>query len=84
MARLEQVGEVGEVGEVVEAGKLVVFLAQAVLETVAEMGEQGAPGGVLYAALMVYGIGLETFESIMEGLVAVGKLRRSGDLYYAV
>lgn len=54
----------------------------AVVETVAESGPHGAPGGVLYAALMQYGCTLDTFEKIMEALVQAGRLERHGHLYF--
>lgn len=59
-------------------------LLNAVVETVRETGDHGAPGGVLYAALMNVGITLEQFETLMGALVEAGKLRRSGNLYFAV
>jgi hypothetical protein len=45
-------------------------------------GSLGAPGGVIYAALMGQGCTLSQFESLMAGLVRAGKLRRDGDLYF--
>lgn len=58
------------------------MLLDGVLESVAAAGPLGAPGGVLYAALMVHGLSLGTFESIMGALVRIGKLRKSGELYF--
>ena len=54
---------------------------QAILDAVKEAGDLGAPGGVLYAALLGR-MSLAQFEQIMAALVRMGKLRREGDLYY--
>jgi hypothetical protein len=59
-------------------------VCNAIVETVKEMGKQGAPAGPLYAALMTTGMTLENFEQIMSGLVAAKMLRKSGQLYYYV
>lgn len=58
------------------------WLCRIIVETVEETGEHGAPGGILYAALMNVGVSLELFEMIMGTLVEAGKLRKSGDLYF--
>jgi hypothetical protein len=57
-------------------------LADTVVEAVGEAGELGAPGGVIYAALMQYGCNLSQYESLMSALCRAGRLRRGGDLYY--
>lgn len=59
-------------------------LVGAIIESVREMGEQGAPAGPLYAALMTVGITLDQFNTIMEALVKRGVLRHSGHVYYYV
>jgi hypothetical protein len=56
---------------------------QAILDAVREAGPIGAPGGVLYAALLGR-ISLPQFERVMGALVKAGKLRREGDLYHWV
>jgi hypothetical protein len=56
---------------------------QAILDAVKAAGDLGAPGGVLYAAL-IDRISLWQFEQIMEALVHMGKLRKRGDLYHWV
>jgi hypothetical protein len=53
---------------------------QAILDAVKEAGDLGAPGGVLYAAL-IGRMSLGQFEQIMAALVSMGKLRKRGDLY---
>jgi hypothetical protein len=60
------------------------MIADAVIDSVKAAGSLGAPGGVLYAALMAHGCTLEQFESIMSALVQAGKLTQRGHLYFAV
>lgn len=64
----------------------VVYLANAIVDSVRESDRNcmGVPGGPIYAALMAHGCSLHQFEMIMSGLVRVGRLTRSGDLYRAV
>lgn len=57
-------------------------ILDAVVESVAVAGSQGAPGGVLYSALMAHGCSLNQFQSIMGALVSTGKLRQEGNLYF--
>jgi len=57
-------------------------VADAIIESIDLAGPQGAPAGVMYAALMSYGITLSQFEQIMAGLCGAGKLRKSGHLYF--
>ncbi len=57
-------------------------IINAVTESVAAAGPLGAPGGPLYAALMTQGCTLNQFESLMGGLVRIGKLRKSGQCYF--
>lgn len=64
--------------------KLLRKVTTAIVETVQEMGTQGAPGGPIYAALMTTGMSLEQFEMIMNELVQGKVLRKSGQLYYSV
>lgn len=55
----------------------------AILDAVTASGPTGAPGGVIYAALMGQGCSLSQYQSMMAGLVSLGLLRRDGDLYFA-
>ena len=55
-------------------------IAEAVIEVVNET-PQGAPGGLLYAALMNH-MTLDQFESLMRLLVETGKVVKRGDLYF--
>jgi hypothetical protein len=66
-----------------EKQKAVWMILETIIDSVREAGSLGAPGGVLYAALMAHGCTLEQFEAIMAALVRTGRLRKSGQLYYA-
>mgnify|MGYP001005788984 CR=1 FL=1 len=55
----------------------------AVTEAIAAAGETGAPGGVLYAALMSQGCTLSQFESLMGALCRTGRIVKRGECYYA-
>jgi hypothetical protein len=59
-------------------------IADSVVDAVKVAGDHGAPGGVLYAALMRYGCTLEHFEQIMGALVVAKKVVKRGQLYFAV
>jgi predicted oxidoreductase (fatty acid repression mutant protein) len=56
----------------------------AVYETIKEAGEQGAPSGVIYAALMGFGCSLEQYNAIIDAMIATKKIRRSNHLLYAI
>ena len=60
---------------------LLRTIAKAILESVRAAGSLGAPGGVMYAAMMEQGCTLNQFEQIMSGMVKAGWLVRDGDLY---
>ncbi len=66
-----------------EALRALLQIGQAIVETVDECGDQGAPAGVLYAALMERGCSHEQFEAIMAGLVGAGRLEKRGHVYYS-
>jgi len=67
-----------------EQAKALRMICDAVIESVKVAGPLGAPAGTLYAALMTHGATLEQFESLMAGLVKIGKLTKQGHLYFAV
>jgi hypothetical protein len=54
----------------------------ALVETIKAAGPSGAPGGVMYAALMTQGCTLEQFEALMGCLVRSGVVRKSGNCYF--
>ena len=66
-----------------ESRALLKLICDAIIEAIGTT-DQGVPGGPLYATLMPYGITLEQFETIMSTLVAVGQLRKEGQLYFRV
>ena len=59
-------------------------LLKIIVEAVKDMGTMGAPSGPMYAALMSTGMTLDQYQTIMDGLVAAGKLKRRGHVYFAV
>jgi len=61
----------------------ITAAVDAITEAVAAAGDRGAPGGVLYAALMDK-ITLAQFQALMACAVAVGKVEKRGELYFAV
>jgi len=63
--------------------KALQMIVAAVLEAIQAAGPTGAPGGVLYAALMAQGCSKSQFDSLMAALVSTGKVRRDGDVYHA-
>jgi len=58
-------------------------VANAIIDSVKAAGSIGAPGGVIYAALMGHGMNLSQFTSIMDALVRANRLTKQGDLYFA-
>lgn len=58
-------------------------IAGVILDAVKVAGPLGAPGGVLYSALMAHGCTLHQFEQIMAGLVRAGMVCRDGELYFS-
>lgn len=57
-------------------------IVAAVVDAVREAGPLGAPGGILYAALMTQGCTLSQFESLMAALCRTGKLEKRGECYH--
>jgi len=58
-------------------------LCAIIVKAVKDMGTMGAPSGPMYAALMSTGMTLDQYQTIMDGLVAAGKLKRRGHVYFA-
>ncbi len=63
--------------------KAIRMIADAIIDAVKAAGPLGAPGGIIYAALMAHGCTLDQFNTLMSVLTQAGKLRRSGDLWHA-
>lgn len=59
-------------------------VAGAVLDTVREAGEQGAPESALYLALTTRGMSHEIATEIIGAMVATGKVRRVNHVLYYV
>ncbi len=57
-------------------------VADAIVESVREAGDMGAPSGFVYAALMGH-MNLDTYYQFIAALVKLGLLRQEGDLLYA-
>jgi hypothetical protein len=68
----------------VQRNAAVGEVLSALVETVREAGSMGAPGGLMYAALMGHGCSLEQFETLMSVLVRLGKVSKRGDCYFPV
>jgi hypothetical protein len=65
-----------------EQKNLVRVVADAIVDSVKEAGDHGAPGGIIYMALMARGASLDQYQAMMNYLVNAGRLRRAGDLYF--
>ena len=61
----------------------IITVANIITDTVRETGATGAPGGILYAGLMGV-LTYNQFAELMSALVKVGRLRKSGHVYFAV
>lgn len=58
-------------------------LGDALVEAVELAGSQGAPASILYLAVMTVGISYDSFQNMMDALVAAGRVRRGPHhLYY--
>ncbi len=59
-------------------------VCDAVIDAVKTAGELGAPSGSVYAALMAFGCKIEQYEMLIDILIKAGKLRKQGNLLFAV
>lgn len=62
--------------------KFLKQITTIILETVEEMGPDGAPAGPMYMAMMHAGCTLEQFEQLMQGMVDAGLLVKRGHCYF--
>ena len=62
----------------------VKLAARMILETVQEMGGDGAPSGIVYAALNAHGMSLMTYQSIIDSMKRQGLIREEYNVLYAV
>lgn len=49
-----------------------LLFIQALLETVAESGDGGAPSGICFVAMQQHGVDIEAYQGMVDGLVAAG------------
>lgn len=63
--------------------RAAAIVVKTILETIEETGEQGAPLGVMYAALMGI-VSYDSFMSAIHGLVQAGLIRVSNHCAYVV
>jgi len=65
---------------------LAIRQLQAIAETIIEAASlpDGIPSGHCYAALMPLGITLEAYETIIETLIQMKKIRRSNHCLFAI
>ena len=66
-----------------QQAKLLRTIAAGFIEACEAAGELGAPGGILYAAMMQQGCTLQQFEGITSGLVKAGMVEKRGECYHA-
>lgn len=59
-------------------------ILRAVVDAVKVAGTTGAPGGVIYSALMAHGCSQDHYNAIMAALVRAGKITQRGHLYFAL
>jgi hypothetical protein len=64
-----------------QQGRLLIELLQLFIDAAKTGGSVGAPGGVMYSAVCDK-ISLQQFQSIMNTLVRLKKVRKQGDLYF--
>lgn len=62
----------------------LIKIMTALTAAVKEAGEQGAPSGPMYAAVMTHGVSLEQYQRMMGVLVNAGILRLSNHVYYYI
>jgi hypothetical protein len=62
----------------------LIALMKAVVDTVREMGPQGAPKSPIYLALQTKGVTMDFFNQLIEKLKDLGILRESGNVLYFV
>lgn len=67
-----------------QAARQLVAMMQAVVSTVREMGPQGAPSGVVYAALSTKGMTVDFYNTMISKLQDLGVLRLSNNVLFYV
>ena len=65
------------------AQALSLHVMRAILETVREAGDGGAPLGLMYAVFMTFNISLEAFNKLIDNIIKHTKLiEKRGDCLY--
>jgi hypothetical protein len=62
----------------------ILQICDAVVEGIKVAGPIGIPSGHVYASLMHFGCNLSQYESLIGILVKAGKIRKQGDLLFAI
>ena len=65
-----------------EQKRALIMIVSAITEAIKAGGAMGAPGGIMYAALMAHGCTLNQFQSIMGALVNAGRVEKRGECYF--
>lgn len=65
-----------------EAIRSTQRIGLAVLESIADAGDFGAPSGILYAGLMSQGCSLTQYQSLMSPMEHRGFVQQLGDCYH--
>lgn len=65
-----------------QQAKAMREVARAILSAIIAGGTLGAPGGVLYAALMTAGCTFDQFNSIMRALNSTRMVEQHGDCWH--
>lgn len=67
-----------------KAKQTVLRIANAIVDTVAETGDIGAPATSIYLAMSEHGCTFAQYEAFIGALCDAGKLRRDGGMLFAV
>jgi hypothetical protein len=59
------------------------LVVQAIVETIEEMGDKGAPLGIVYSALMGM-ISFDSFSNVIQSLVTAGVIEVKGNVAYGL
>ncbi len=67
-----------------QQAEAILMILDAIVDSIKAAGSHGAPGGILYSALMAQGCTLNQFHSLMGILINSGRVTMQGQLYFAV
>lgn len=60
----------------------LVVIVRAIAETIAESGPLGAPASSVYLALQAFGLGMDTYKSVIGSLKSAGLVREANHTLY--